>query len=576
MATPRRVVLAATAASLAVALVGCGGSNDDKDRGSGSGGRGGTITYYLSDAIQHLDPQRMYSGIDLTNASRMFYRSLVAFPISTDPDVAFKPVPDLATDTGTSSDGAKTWTFTIKDGVTWQDGKPITCADFKYGASRVFATDVITGGPNYVLTYLDVPTDPKTGLPAYTGPYTRKGQDLFDKAITCDGNTITYHFKKPWPDFPLAIAALAMMDPYRQDKDQGEKSAYQVFSDGPYLLQGSWDKAKGGTFVRNPHYDPATDSTSIRKALPDRIRIDLGKTVETITDLLIADHGEAHTGVTAQNIPPAYFSQITGDVADRTINVDSPYVDYLVPNVKRLTNPKVRQALALATDAKGWIDAGGGEKAYGPAKSVVSPSLVGYRPNPAFANIPLEGDPAGAKKLLQEAGVTLPYPITFTYPSSTTADKQARALKEGWDKAGFTTTLAGESDQNTYYNDIQEPGLEADVVWAAWGADWPSAITVTPPLFDSRPNLTKNSRGNDYGAYRSDEFNRLVDQAQAATTLDAQTQALQQADAVLGKDVAYIPLEVRRFYYLRGSGVANYTVTPPSSMNPDLGPIGVK
>ena len=73
--------------------------------------------------------------------------------------------------------------------------------------------------------------------------------------MTCDGNTITYNFNKPWPDFPLAIAALHMMDPYRQDKDQGDKSNFQIFSNGPYKLDGAWSKNKGGTMVRNDNYD---------------------------------------------------------------------------------------------------------------------------------------------------------------------------------------------------------------------------------------------------------------------------------------------------------------------------------
>ena len=39
-----------------------------------------------------------------------------------------------------------------------------------------------------------------------------------------------------------------MMDPYRQDKDQGAKSNYQIFSNGPYKLEGDqWNKNKGGT-----------------------------------------------------------------------------------------------------------------------------------------------------------------------------------------------------------------------------------------------------------------------------------------------------------------------------------------
>jgi peptide/nickel transport system substrate-binding protein len=577
MASYRKKALAvAAAASMSFAVAACGSSNDNSKNSSQSGGKGGTLTYYIRSVIEHVDPQRVYVGRDITNLSRTVYRSLVAFPISNDPAVANKPVADLATDTGQNSDNAKTWKFTVKDGVKWQDGKPVTCEDFKYGASRVFATDVITGGPNYLLTYLDIPTDPKTGLPAYTGPYTKKGQDLFDKAITCDGSTITYHFKKPWPDFPLAIAALHMMDPYRQDKDQGDKSNYQIFSNGPYQLQGAWDKEKGATLVRNPNYDPSTDSKQIREANPDQIKFDIGKTSETIADLLIANNGEAKTAVTAQSIPPAYYSQITGAVADRTVNIESPFVDYALPNFKRLSNPKVRQALAMATNTKGWIDAGGGDKAYAPAKSIVNPSVVGYQENPAFANIPAQGDPAGAKQLLQQAGVKVPYPITFTYPSTPTADKQARALKETWDQAGFKTTLDGVVDQDAYYTNIQKPDQKADVIWAGWGADWPSAITVTPPLFDSRPNLTKNSNGQDYGAYKSNDFNNLVDQAQSAASLDAQTKALQDADAVLGKDYAYIPLEITKFYFLRGSDVTGYQNNPSSNGYPDLGPIGVK
>ena len=53
--------------------------------------------------------------------------------------------------------------------MKWEDGKDITCEDFKYGASRVFATDVITGGPNYLLSYLDIPTG-RGRAPGVQGP----------------------------------------------------------------------------------------------------------------------------------------------------------------------------------------------------------------------------------------------------------------------------------------------------------------------------------------------------------------------------------------------------------------------
>ncbi|MCW2780810.1 MAG: extracellular solute-binding protein family 5 [Marmoricola sp.] len=573
MANYRKKALAvAVAASMSVALAACGSGSSNSPSASGKGG--GTLTYYVRSTYDHNDPQRTYLGVELANWNRMVYRSLVSFPMSSDPAVAAKPVPDLATDTGTSSDNAKTWKFTVKDGVKWQDGKPITCEDFKYGASRVFATDVITGGPNYILTYLDVPLDPKTGLPAYKGPYTTANNDVaaFNKAITCDGNTITYHFKKPWPDFPLAVASLHMMDPYRKDKDQGDKSNYQIFSNGPYELQGAWDKEKGGTFVRNPNYDPATDSTDIRKALPSKIIFDIGKTSEQITDQLIADRGADQGAVTQQSIPSSKFSQITGAVADRSVSVESPFVDYLVPNMKRLTNPVVRQAIAVATDDTGWVAAGGGPKSYKPATDIVNPAVSGYQSDlfPGGG-----GDPAKAKALLTSAGVKMPYPITYSYPSTPTADTQARALQAGWEKAGFKVTLDGVADSDTYYTNIQEPDQTADLDWAGWGADWPSAITVTAPLFDSRPNLTANSNGQDYGAYKSDAFNALVDQAQASASIADQTKYLQQADQVLAKDVAYIPLDIPIFFMLHGSKVMNYTTDPASSSYPELGAIDV-
>lgn len=568
----RRWIGGTAAAALAATLAACGGGSSDNDSSSGPAKAGGTLYYYIYAPYEYIDPQRAYTGVEMTNWSRTVFRQLVTFPTSEDPKEGFTPVPDLATDTGTSSNGGKVWKFTIKDGVKWEDGKPITCADFKYGPSRTFATDVITGGPTYILSYLDIPTDPKTGLPAYNGPYKGDGQELYDKAVTCDGNTITYRFKIPWPDFPLAIASLHMMDPFREDKDQGPKSRYQIFSNGPYRVEGNmWDKQTGATFIRNENYDPKTDSPDNRQALPDKIVFDVGQTAETIYDRLIADNGNDQYAVSSSRVPPSYYTQITGEVADRAVLADTPYVDYLQPVIPNLPDLKVRQALAAATNRQAWIDAGGGEKAYGPAESIVHPGVPGYQPNPAFDS-PQEGDVDAAKQLLEEAGVDTPVPITFTYQSSETYDKQAAALKDTWDQAGFDVTLDGLGD--TYYDVIQEPNKDSDVVWAGWGADWPSAITVSPQLFDSRI-MSKTNTNSDYGQYDSPKFNKLVDQARAATTIEDQTAALQEADLLLGEDVAYIPLDVTNYYWVHGSGVQGFITTPSSNGNVDLGPIGV-
>jgi peptide/nickel transport system substrate-binding protein len=578
MVIKRKPVVALATAAALVSLAACGGGggsgSNSKQGSQAATKKGGTLYYLTFRPTEHWDPQRTYIGRDIVDAGRLFYRSLVQYPVTSDPKKAVTPIPDMATDTGKSSNGAKTWSFTLKDGIKWQDGKPVTCADLKYGLSRSFATDVITGGPNYILGFLDVP-HAKSGLPLYDGPYKNDHVADFNKAVTCssDNKTITYRFNKPFPDFPLAIASLRSFDPYRKDQDQGNKSNYAIFSDGPYKLQGTWDTNKGGTFVRNSQYDPKTDGN--RKALPDKIVFTQGLSNEVITGRLIADSGNDKFAVTDRSIPPSFYSRINGPVAQRATLVDSPFTDYVLPNFNQMKNQKVRQALMLATDTQGWINAGGGSKAYKHASSLVNPALIGYQANPYF-KVPASGKPdyAGAKKMLQQAGVKMPYQIKFTYSGGTpTSDKQAAALKDGWEKAGFKVNLDPLTE--TYYDVVQKPNADSDVVWGGWGADWPSISTVIPPLFDSRINLTSASNGQDYGNYRSDKVNHMIDQAAAQTSVQDAAKIYAQIDAQLGKDVAYIPLEITRFYFLHGSKVSGYLQSPASSGYPDLGSIGV-
>ena len=99
--------------------------------------------------------------------------------------------------------------------------------------------------------------------------------------------------------------------------------------------------------------------------------------------------------------------------------------------------------------------------------------MPGYRPNPAFADIPDEGDPEAATASLEECSAPKPVKIKYTYSGGTpTSDNQAAALKEGWDKAGFEIEL--DPLEDTYYSVIQKPDADFDVTWGGWGADWPS------------------------------------------------------------------------------------------------------
>jgi len=178
---------------------------------------------------------------------------------------------------------------------------------------------------------------------------------------------------------------------------------------------------------------------------------------------------------------------------------------------------------------------------------------------------------------LTGAGVKIPYPITMTYSGGTpTSQKSAAALKAGWEKAGFAVTLNELTD--TYYDVIQNPANadKYDVTWAGWGADWPSASTDIPPLFDGRIQLNAASNGNDYGYYLNPELSTKIDAAFAETDLAKQATMWGDMDEFLAKDVAYVPLQIQKFFLAWGSGVKGFVNNPSVSNYPDLGAIGVQ
>jgi len=570
--TNRGTLGVALGAVVGLAVAACGGGGSSSTSTSAApAAKGGTLTMLNLGPTEHLDPQRMYIAADITFGSRTYARTLTTYT----PDKEPKVTNDLATNTGDVSDGGKTWKFTLKDGPKWQDGKEITCADLKYGVSRTFATDVITGGPNYSLAFLDIPQDAK-GNSQYQGPYTKVGQDLFDKAVTCDGKTITFHFNKPWNDFNQATAALLAWAPFRADQDKGAQSDYAAFSSGPYMLEGTFDKDKGGKFVRNPNWSDSTDT--VRKAYPDVIQYVNGVQTETIYQRLMADQGDDKTAISAVQAAPSSLPQIEGNAGakGRSTLVPTSFVDYIQPNFKSqvFANAKARQALAMATNRDGYSTAYGGKSIMETTYSMCGKALKCYREfNPFGA--PTSGDKDGAKKVLQEAGLTLPVPITLVYRKRPTADKALQSLKESWDAAGFNVTLEGVTDK--YFATIQGPAYaNRDAFWANWGADWPSGSTVFPALFDGRVNITSGGAGQDYGYFNDDEVNAAIDKAFLISDDTAREKAWSDIDEMIAKKGGVIAMGQQKFTFMWGSTVKNFSTNQSMGSYPDLALIAVK
>ena len=571
---------------------------------------GGVLTTMSLGPVQTWDPQRIASRSDAAFAARVFARTLTSYQHGPDDAAKVTLTGDLATDTGETDQTLRVWVFTLREGIKWQDGSALTCADVKYGISRGFATEELTGGPNYALAYLDIPKTPD-GQSLYRGPYAegddaQAGKDAFDKAVSCDGQQLTIRLSEPVADFP-GMASTPGFAAYKESADRRAQGTYTVFSAGPYTLSGAWTPERGGTFVRNPHWSAKSDP--IRLALPDEIVYREGLEPQDVAQAIIADGDDARTAVSLDTAPPAIQQQIAAAEPLRERSVTSPngIVDYLAPNLKStvMANAQMRMAFALATDRTAYVTALGGPTAAEPATSILGRGVRLALPDPDQTADPTgtaepEAEPTAsgtdtptdsgtgsatserdrAAEMLAaaaaEAGIETPVPVRVAYRSSPTMDTAMRALESGWTAAGFAVEL--QPIVEDYFTVIAAPerAEQTDVFWSNWAADWNSASTVLPPLFDSRLNISEEGSGRNYGYFVDAKVDAAMTAALAIADNSAREQAWFDIDTTLRSRGAYVALAERTSMYLAGSSVVGLTTHPALGGAVDLATIGVE
>ena len=451
------------------------------------GTKGGTLRILSSTShINHLDPQRNYSREDLAFASGFLTRTLTQYRVTPDAAKAGELVADLGTDLGVHSQDAKSWTFTIRDGIKWQDGSVVTCADVKYGVSRSFATNVITGGPYYAVAMLDIPIT-KEGTSKYRGPYVKDaaGQRLFDKAVACDGNKITFNLANPSLDFNY-IVSLSAFAPVPKARDKRAKYDFAVQSTGPYQIK-SYVKKSKLVLVRNPNWDPLTDS--IRSAFPDRIEYEFSVPRNVIATRLMKSAGADAYAVSAEPILSSKVGEIFSDqqFAKRRFNGPSGSVSYYAINTLKVPNELHRKAIQAAFPREGIRKNAGGLYSGDYADGLLSPSLA-----KDFASTNLwtgllgeaiapTGNPALAKQLITKSRVKFPNPLILDYVKSPAADRNVAAVVSTLAKAGIVVKPRGVSATG-YYQNVLNLKIQGGITPFEWTADWPNASTVLPDL----------------------------------------------------------------------------------------------
>jgi peptide/nickel transport system substrate-binding protein len=519
---------------------------------------GGDLGVLVAGQIATWDPQLMYVGPESFFAQRTFVRTLTAYGTGANQR---EVVGDLATSPGTPSRGGRTWTFTLRDGIAWEDGSPVTCEDIRHGVARTFDRNTHIAGTNYASFLLDLPTrQTAEGLdkPVYTGPGDKAHRAAFEKALVCKGRKITFNLREREPDFPH-IVALPEFAPRKASADTKDaKATYTVMSTGPYRLAKPWTVGEGGTFVRNEKWDPSSDP--IRKAYPDTITVSSGHDEGEVIQRLLNDKDDDAYAISWVQASPTLSNQAGSMLQARLTFPYTGNVDYLALNMrsKVMSNPAVRKAFALATNRATYVTANGGEGAGTPSWSVLGPAISsrGVDPGP---DAKVAGDPDAARRLLKDSGFPLPVKVRVVHAKSVLADKAYAALVAGWERAGFEVELSPVAPEE-YYKTIEKPSSVAqfDVFRGVWTPDFPSASSVLPALFDNRINIDSSGPGQDAGYFADDEVNALMDKADATADPKARATVWEKADQLIRERGGYVALAATKALHVHGGGVRHY------------------
>jgi peptide/nickel transport system substrate-binding protein len=452
--------------------------------------RGGTLTV-LSDHIDGpFDPTESYWLDSTSILSGLVVRSLTQYVY--DPDSkAMILIPDLATDLGRPSPDFMSWRFTLRRGVKFENGRPVTAADVKYGIERSFDRKTFPDGPAYSNEYF-------LNGDTYQGPYRSPGRYA---GVTVHGRTITIHMSKPFPDMSY-WASFPAISPIPPGK-ASDPATYQnhPWATGPYMFKpGGYKPNKSLVLVQNPYWDPHTDPG--RHQYVNQIDFNVHTTRSRIDQVMLADTGTAKTTVTNLSVLPDDYRRFSQQAGDRLILGSQPCTYFWFPDNRKITDIKVRRALGYAFPFKAYWTAIGEIPGVTilPASNVMPPGTPGriaYNPLPGDPSE--SGNPTKAKALLTAAG-KLHYPIRFAYDpsdpfSASVKDVLVRVLPAaGFDPQPVVT--------DALYPLVSNPKAGLNLRLSPWCADWPSGSSWFPALFGST-DIASSGLGMNWAAFSS-------------------------------------------------------------------------
>jgi peptide/nickel transport system substrate-binding protein len=386
------------------------------------------------------------------------------------------------------------WTITVREGVTFHDGTPLTSEAVKLTLDG-HRISIISRSVVQTITAVDV----------------------------VDDRSVTVTMSKPWAQFPYALTTQIGYIPAPSMLNDPE-GAYNPVGTGPFVFD-SWKIGESFQANRNNEYwqdgKPHLNSIEFRPIPDAQLRAD---------GVLSGELDLIHT-VTPRDIDLLRSSDVkmievaNGEETSITLNTAVPPFD----------DPVAREAVAAATDVETLLRETGRDLSEA-AHSVFVPGQLGYRPDTPFTRFDLER----AKQLVAEYEARTGGPLTFVYEGADTVDDKTaqQLLQKMWSEAGMEVEIVAvpQSDQiihtvlgnyqATDWRNFGAPDPDGDYMW------WHSSSIV--PLQEISLNVPRLGDA---------ELDRLLDEARATTDDGIRDELYAKAAERLNAGLGYIWLE---------------------------------
>jgi peptide/nickel transport system substrate-binding protein len=473
----RGSVLGVSAAAMGSILAACGSSASSPSESSVSSGaikRGGTIRFGVTVPAQDVDPITLYNEGAIATANLAL--EYLLYP---NPDYTLDK--RLATGVTPSSD-AKSWDFTIRQGVQWHDGSPFTVDD--------------------VVATFDRLTDPKSGsaaLSAFTGVLSHGNIERKDD------QTVTFHLDRAYADFPYLVSAFTyntMILPKNYVNGSFTKGGIGT---GAFILK-SYVDGQQATYVRNPHYwakgMPYADGVVLKyfSDNPPQVAAIQGGAIDAMVE-------------TPYQGSQALFSD------PNIVILENPSSQYRTLQMRvdqaPFSSKQLRQAVAYAINRPDLLQGLFGGKAVLGNDHAFAPI---YPDSPTTAEVPQRvQDIDKAKALVQQATGGSSVNVTLTAEEYLEIGDYANFVKQQLAPAGINVALQVEPQKIYYGTGSNQPWLLVPFGITDWAARGVPGQTIDPAyLCSSVPDkaLTKPSAWNS-AHWCNPQFDSAVKQFEA-------------------------------------------------------------